>query len=50
MRNNTSKNFGLYVPTLRYGKPNNYQLRRVLGYGSDTLEYQRAQNGYPPYY
>jgi len=51
MTNNfANKCFGLYVPTLRYGKPNNYQLRRVLGYGSDTLEYQRSQNGYPPFY
>lgn len=46
----TLKTLGLYVPTLRYGKPNNYRLRRVLGNGPAILEYQRYQNGHPSYY
>lgn len=45
-----SKLLGLYVPTLRYGKPNNYRLRRVMGNGPETLEYQRWQDGHPSYY
>lgn len=41
---------GLYVPTQRYGKPNIYKLRRVMGNGPELLEYQRWQDGHPSYY
>lgn len=50
VKNKKRATFGMYVPTLRFGKPNNYRLRRVLGNGPDILEYQRYQNGHPPYY
>lgn len=41
---------GLYVPTVRWGKPNIYRLRRVLGDGPEILVYQKSENGHLPYY
>jgi hypothetical protein len=41
---------GLYEPTIQAGKPNNYRLQRVVGNGPEILEYQRSQDGCPPYY
>ncbi len=41
---------GLYKPTIQSGKSNNYRLERVVGNGPEILEYQRSQDGRPPYY
>lgn len=46
----TNPKAGLYSPTERFGKRNDYRLQKVLGNGPEILEYQKSQNGYPPYY
>lgn len=41
---------GVYAPVREGRKQNIYRLRRVLGNGPSSLEYQRSRDGYPPYY
>ena len=39
-----------YVPTQRYGKPNIWSLKRLLGDAPECLDYQRRQGDRPSFY